>query len=60
MTSNYISGSSSKLGHRVAFHHCTLLLDADEHLLRFLLQPAYVSYVNFTLDVTLHVMPMVK
>jgi len=36
-----ISGSSSKLGRLISFHHCTLLLDADERLLKFLLQPSY-------------------
>ncbi|XP_020625207.1 lipoyltransferase 1, mitochondrial-like [Orbicella faveolata] len=39
-----ISGSSSKLGRAVAFHHCTLLLDADEHLLKFLLHPSYTDF----------------
>ncbi|CAH3174277.1 unnamed protein product, partial [Porites lobata] len=38
-----ISGSSSKLGRLVAFHHCTLLLDADQELLKFLLQPSYAE-----------------
>ena len=41
---SYISGSSSKLGRAVAFHHCTLLLDVDQHSLKLLLQPSYVSY----------------
>ncbi|XP_068717871.1 lipoyl amidotransferase LIPT1, mitochondrial-like isoform X3 [Montipora capricornis] len=36
-----ISGSSSKLGHAVAYHHCTLLLNVNEELLKYLLQPSY-------------------
>lgn len=38
-----ISGSSSKLGRAVAFHHCTLLLDVDQHSLKLLLQHSYTD-----------------
>ena len=40
----HISGTSSKLGRNIAFHHCTLLLDVDEVLLKYLLHPSYVSF----------------
>ena len=40
----HISGTSSKLGRNIAFHHCTLLLDVDEVLLKSLLHPSYVSF----------------
>ena len=40
----HISGTSSKLGRNIAFHHCTLLLDVDEILLKSLLHPSYVSF----------------
>lgn len=38
-----ISGSSSKLGQAVAYHHCTLLLNVNEWLLKSLLQPSFVD-----------------
>lgn len=38
-----ISGTSSKLGRNIAFHHCTLLLDVDEALLKSLLHPSYTD-----------------
>lgn len=38
-----ISGTSSKLGRNIAFHHCTLLLDVDEILLKSLLHPSYTD-----------------
>ncbi|KAL9955167.1 hypothetical protein ACROYT_G036453 [Oculina patagonica] len=31
------------LGQLIAFHHCTLLLDADKDLLKFLLHPSYTD-----------------
>ncbi|XP_072254736.1 lipoyl amidotransferase LIPT1, mitochondrial [Pyxicephalus adspersus] len=38
-----ISGTASKLGRTVAYHHCTLLCDADSSLLSLVLQSPYTG-----------------
>ena len=53
----HISGTSSKLGRNIAFHHCTLLLDVDEVLLKSLLHPSYVSFFNpLPSNVNMHIL----
>ena len=48
LTIYHISGSSSKLGHLPAYHHCTLLCNVDTHTLNDLLSPTYVSIAYCT------------
>ena len=42
-----ISGTASKLGHKTAYHHCTLLIDVDSSQLFKMLDAQNVTYTTF-------------
>ncbi|VDP19370.1 unnamed protein product [Schistosoma margrebowiei] len=46
-----ISGSSSKFGANMAYHHCTLLFDANLNNLSEVLKPTFVSSFLFLLSI---------
>ncbi|GAA47536.1 lipoyltransferase 1 mitochondrial [Clonorchis sinensis] len=52
-----ISGSSSRLGDKVAYHHCTLLCNADLHNLSEVLSPSFRRRTHTSDTLVLQVFP---